>query len=216
MLALGSRSPNSLIQSLLQSGADPHLVDVAGRTVLHWAARERNVWAIKWLIAENVHLEAQTPSGIHSVPKAAFHSLFDDCHRAFTRDDVELSRCLEYLLALQTLALAGANISINLPNSQRTQGHLTENLNWFIPRAERLSNVPCNRTNQLKAILREICDIVHTLNDTLCNPLSLTHLCRIQIRRLLGKGFRRKLDNLHLPLTLQEYLMVYNESDLLL
>ena len=216
MRAIGSGSPNSLIQSLLQSGADPHLVDASGRTVLHWAAREQNVWAIKWLIAENVDLEAPAPVGVNSGAKSTFHFLFDDCNRAFKRNDSWLSLCLKHLQVIQALAIAGAHLVANSPNNKRAQAQLTEDLNWFIPRSEILSNFPRNRTDKLEAILREIREIVHILTDILGNPLPLKYICRIQIRRSLGRDFRKKLNHLHVPGALQEYLMVYKESDSLL
>ena len=216
MLTFGSKSPNSLIQLLLQSGADPHLVDATGRTVLHWAARERNVWAIKWLIAENVDLEAPTPVGVNTGRKSTFHFLLDHCDRVFKQNDAGLSRCLKYLRAMKVLAIAGANIVANSPSNKRTRAQLTEDLNWFIPRSQILSNIPHNRSDKLEANLREIHDIVHVLIDILCNPLPLIRICRTEIRRSLGRDFRRKLHHLHVPGALQAYLLVYKRSDILL
>ena len=216
MLALGSMSPNSLIQSLLQSGADPHLVDGSGRTVLHWAVRERNVWAIKWLIRENVDLEALAPVKVDSVPKTAFHFLLDGCGETFQWNDAGWSRCLEFLRPMQVLALAGAQLVPNSTNSRRTQKPIIGYLNWFASRSAGLSNAPCNGTDKLQTISREIRDIVHVLTDMLSHPLPLTHICRIQIRRLSGRDFRRKLHHLHIPTILQDYLMIYKESDILL
>ena len=216
MRAIDLGSPNSLIQSLLQSGADPHLSDAFGRTVLYRAAMERNVWAIKWLIAENVDLEAQMPVGVQSVPKTAFHFLFDNCYGTFTSIDAELSVCLEYLRALQALALAGANPVTNSHRNTMTQKQLNEYLNSFISRSEELTCAPCNWDDKSVSILREIRDIVHILTDILCDPLPLTHICRTHIRRSLGRDFRRKLHHLYVPGALQAYLMVYKESDILL
>ena len=216
MLALALRSPNSLIQSLLQSGADPHLVDAAGATVLHLAARERNAWAIKWLIAENVDLEAPTPVGVDSVPKTAFHYLLDNCGRTFKLNDAGWGRCLEFLRSMQILALAGAQLIANSTNNKMTQKELIGYLNWFVSRSKGLSNIPCNGSDELQTISREIRDIVHVLTDILRHPLPLTHICRNQIRRLLGRDFHRKLHHLHVPIRLQDYLMVYRESDILM
>ena len=64
--------------------------------------------------------------------------------------------------------------------------------------------------------LREIRNKVHVLTDLLSYPLSLKHLCRAQIRKSLGRDFRRKLRQLTLPLPLQEYLRVYKDSDIIL
>ena len=210
MLALGTRAPNSLIQLLLQSGADPHLSDGGGRTVLHWAVREWNVWAIKWLIAENV--DVFTPVGDPGDRKPVFQFLFDSCHSAMVWGHTDLTHCLEYLRGMQAVALAGAKLVANASFVKRTHAQLTEELHWFIPRSVELSNSPiCQRYELTGEDLREIRDIVHVLIDMLSNPSSLRHLCRVQIRRLLGRDFRRKLYQLDIPLTLQEYLMVYKE-----
>ena len=216
MLALGSMSPNSLIQSLLQSGADPHLADGSGRTVLHWAAKGRNVWATKWLIAENVDLEALMPVGVDRVPKTAFHFLLDGCGGTFIWNDAGWSRCLEFLRPMQVLALAGAQLVANSTNNRGAQQQLIGYLNWFASRSKGLSISPCYGTDKLKTMSREIRDIVYVLTDILSHPLPLTHICRIQIRRLLGRDFHRKLHHLHIPIILQEYLMVYKDSDILL
>ena len=104
MMAIYTKAPNSLIQSLLQSGADPHHIDSVGITVLHDAARERNIWAIKWLIAENVDLEAQTPVGPSYVPKAVFHHLLDNCYRNIKLRKMMLQDLVENLRVMQVLA----------------------------------------------------------------------------------------------------------------
>ena len=180
MLAIGSRSsPNSLIQSLRESGADPHLSDAIGRTVLHWAAIAQNVWAIKWLIAENVNLEAELQAGGPSVRKTAFHILFDACIAIFKKHDTGLS----HSRGMQALVLAGANVVTHSPNNERTLARLTEDLNWLILSSEKLSNASCKRSGErMEEVLLEIRNIVHVLTDTLSNPSPLIHLCRIQIR----------------------------------
>ena len=80
-----------------------------------------------------------------------------------------------------------------------------------MPGSEKISNVHGNPFSNMKEdeSLRESRDIVHVLTYMLSNPLSLKHLCRVQIRRSLGKDFHRKLHQLNVPLPLQEYLMIY-------
>ena len=215
MLALCRKAPNSLIQLLLQSGADPHLSDGGGRTVLYFAVRELNLWAIKWLVAENVDLEV--PVGGPGDSKPVFQHLFDYCDRELTSGSTNFNRVLNYLRAMQVLALAGTN---NVGNSfaiKQTKAQLFEGLSSFIPKSDELLNAHSSHTHEIAGKdLREIRDIVHALTGMMSNPLSLLHLCRVQIRRSLGRDFRRKLHQLNVPLPLQEYLVLYKESDILL
>ena len=212
MLAFVNKSPNSTIQLLLQSGANPHLSDVSGRTVLSWAVRNRNVWAIKCLIAENVDVEM--PVGGPDERKPAFQFLFDKCRTALQWGYADFDRCLEYLRAMQALALAGANIEANSQIASVTQAQLTEDLNSVVSRTIAISKAPSVETYETMADdLQEISDIVHVLTDMLSNPLSLKHLCRVQIRRSLGRDFRQKLQQLNIPLQIQEYLVIYKEND---
>ena len=216
MMAIYTKAPNSLIQSLLQSGADPHHIDSVGITVLHDAARERNIWAIKWLIAENVDLEAQTPVGPSYVPKAVFHHLLDNCYRNIKLRKMMLQDLVENLRVMQVLASAGAKISASSPGKERTQAQLIEDLCCFISEPKELANDPFNQSVTMEQTLQEIREIVNALIDMTCNPSPLSHICRVQIRKMLGRDLRRKLHQLNIPLSLRKYIMVYNDNDILL
>ena len=215
MVAFVKKSPNSLIQLLLQSGANPHLSDDVGRTALSWAVKERNVWAIKCLIAENVDLEISTVDPWER--KHVFQFVFEICHTTLKKGYSEvLSRCLDYLRIMKVVAKAGTNHEGNSSTMKLTQTQLVEDLNWFISKSVAITKSPFVQwTHEMGEDLQEIGAIVHVLTDMMSNPLSLKHLCRIQIRGpLVGRDFRKKLQQLNVPLQLQEYLRVYEESDL--
>ena len=150
------------------------------------------------------------------MPKSPFHFLFGNCFGSIGCCDgtvewlfTALSHCLEHLRAMQALAFAGANLA-SLPN-KKALTQLDEHLSGFIFRSEEFLNIALNETSK-----SEIRNIMHTLADILSNPSSLTHICRIQIRRSLGRNFRLKLPRLRVPLTLQDYLMIYKDTDTLL
>ena len=203
MVALDIDSPHSLVRSLLQSGADPHLIDEDGNTALHFAIKNQNVQAIEWLVAENVNPET---SSKNSMP--ALEYLLHDCNIALTATRTRgVTDILTSLWIIQMLAVTGTNHVGNSFVVKQTQAQLVVSLNSFLPESLNLSNDP----GSLKkgGYLREIHDIVHALVDMFSNPLSLKHLCRVQIRRSLGREFRRKLHQLNVPLPLQAYLMIY-------
>ena len=212
-VALNTRAPNSLIHLLLQSGADPHLSDRHGGTVLYFAVCVPNVWAIKWLVLNNVDLTM--PVGGPRQRRPVSQYLLDHCEISLSWGDKDLTRVLDYLRAMQVLAIAWTNQAENSFLIKPTQTQLIDRLHSIIPKSIELSEARCFRTYEMVGEdLREIRDIVHTLTDMLSNPLTLRHLCRIQVRRSLGREFRKKLDQLNVPLLLQEYLWVYKESDL--
>ena len=215
MLALCRRAPNRLIQLLLQSGADPHLSDGHDRTALYYAVREQNVWAIKWLVTGNVDID--TPVGGHGESRPVFRHLLNYCDVTFIWGSKDFSPVLNYLRAMQVLVLAGTNHLGNSFVNKWTQTQLMEWLSSIILRTVELSKAPCFRTYEMMVQdLQEIRDIVHALTDMLSNPLPLSHLCRVQIRRSLGRDFHEKLDQLNVPLPIQEYLKIYKESDIIL
>ena len=215
MVAFDRKAPNSLIQLLFQSGADPHHSDRCGQTVLHCAVIEQNIWAIKWLVAENVDLE--TPITNRWDPVPVVQCLLDDCDATLTWGDTDFTRVLYYLRALQVLAFVWTNHVGNSFFIKQTQTQLIGCLNSFIPKSIDISKAPCSRTYEMvEDDLREIREIVHILTDMLSNPLPLRHLCRVRIRRSLGRDIRKKLNQLNVPLPLQEYLRVYKESDIVL
>ena len=154
------------------------------------------------------------PVGGPDERKPAFQFLFDKCRTALQWGYADFDRCLEYLRAMQALALAGANIEANSQIASVTQAQLTEDLNSVVSRTIAISKAPSVETYETMADdLQEISDIVHVLTDMLSNPLSLKHLCRVQIRRSLGRDFRQKLQQLNIPLQIQEYLVIYKEND---
>ena len=214
MLALGRRAPNWLVQLLLQSGADPHLTDGRGRTILYFAVIEQNVWAIKWLIMENVAID--TPIGSPGQSKPVFQHLLDYCDVKFIWRDTDLTPVLNCLRGMQALASAGTNhVGGNTFVHKWTHTQFIKCLNSIIPRSVELSKAPRFRTYEMVGEdLREIRDIVRELTDMFSNPLSLGHLCRVHIRRSLGRDFHRKLHQLDIPMPFQEYLSLYKESDL--
>ena len=215
MLALGTKAPPSLVQLLLESRADPHLRDAYGRSALHWAAKELNVWAIKWLIGQNVDLETQMQ--LRGEPISAFHHLFEACYQTFKWRFVDYSRCVQRLRAMKVLALAGARLVTvtESPSDRLDRTRLLEKLNWFVSRSEGLLSTPENRTSGMTDdTVQEIRDIVHTLTHILSNPVSLSDACRLQIRRILGRDFRNKLQQLNLPVPLQDYLVMYKDWDI--
>ena len=215
MLALGSRAPNWLIQLLLQSGADPHLRDSLGRTVLYYAVNEQNVWAVKRLITENVDIEVPIESPGKSKP--VFRYLLDNCYRTSIWRSHEFTPVLNYLRAMQVLALVGKKHLGNSFTNKWTQTQLIDCLNSIMPRLVQLSKASVFRNSEMMGRdLQEIRDIVHDLTDMLSNPLSLSHLCRVEIRRSLGRDFHRGLGQLNIPLPLKEYLRVYKDSDIVL
>ena len=208
MMALARGAPNSVIQLLLQSGADPHVSDSGGLSVLYRAARVINVLAIKWFIAENVDLETAVGSPSDRTP--IFHFLLD---RGLKTMHTNYGHYLEYLRALQAVASAGAKLTCvsNSPFANRTETQIIKSLNLFMPSSEKLSNGRSHPAGNVEedGSLREICDIVHVLIDMLSAPLSLKHFCRLQIRRSLGRDLPRKLHQLNIPIPLQEYIMIY-------
>ena len=215
MLALDRRAPNSLIQLLLQSGADPHLSDGRGQSVLRFAIDGLNVWAIKWLVAENVDLEM--PVGDPGNSKHVSQYLLDWCEGIFLWGDTDLTHVLNYLRAMQVVAVSWTQHVGNTFSTKQTQAQLIECLSSFIPKSIKLSQARRFQTYAMVGEdLQEIREIVHILTDMLSNPLSLRHLCRVQIRRSLGRDFRRKLSQLNIPLPLQEYLRIYKQSGILL
>ena len=214
-MALARGTPNSLIQLLLQSGADPHVSDTGGITALHTAARVLNVSAIEWLIAENVNLG--TLGGKPKDQKSIFQFLLDQCHNTMGQGLIDFSHRLKYLRVMQTVVLAGAKLTCRanaLFFTDWTQEQLIRELNWFKPKRKKLSSFKDSPAGEMKGdeILQEICDIVQLFTDMLSNPLSLKHLCRVQVRRSLDRDFRRKLHQLNVPLPLQDYLMVYKPA----
>ena len=209
MMSLRSRAPSWLVQLLLRSGADPHRSDEFGRTILHYAARQSNICAIKWFIAENVDLDTLGQGPWKSEPVLQCHLDLCDKHLGSFGD---ITFVLDTLRALQVLA-AGTNHVVKSFFPRQTQTQLVELLGSFILKSTELTKSPGFPSNgPVGEDLQEICDIVHVLIDTLSNPLSLSHLCRVQIRRSLGDDFRRKLRQLNVPLLLQEYLMVYKPA----
>ena len=214
MMAFDRKAPNSLIQLLFQSGADPHLNDGRGKTVLHYAVSEQNIWAIKWLVAENVDFETPITNRWNSVPVLQY--LLDNCNATLTRGDTDFTRILYYLRAIQVLAFVWTNHVGKSFSIKQTQ-QLIGCLNLFIPKSIGISKAP--RVQFFRMVeddLREIREIVDILTDMLSHPFSLRHLCRVQIRRSLSRDFRKKLNQLNIPLPLQEYLKVYKESDIVL
>ena len=227
MVALEKGAPNSLIQLLLKWGADPHLVDYYGRTALDAAARAPNVWAIKRLIAENVDLNITDNDTEESTP--VLEDLLELCNMWIMilmtpRLDITIpgvyitqfnSSVLNSLRALKVLALAGTNHVGNSFHNKQTQAGIIVYLNSFIPQTVEISKLPVFQNYEaMEEDLQEIRDIVHALTHMLSNPLSLSHLCRVQIRRALGRELRRKVHQLDIPLFLQDYLMIYKESDI--
>ena len=215
MLAMEMGAPNSLIQLLFQSGADPHHSDRRGQTVLRFTLNNQNIWAMKWLVAENVELTA--PIGDLEDLRTASEHLLGCCEYILIHGDADFTRVLNYLRAMEVLAVAWTNNVGDSFSIKQTQAQLIERLNSFIPKSIEFSKARSSRTyNMVEEELHKFCDIVHMLTDMLSNPLSLRHLCRVQIRRLLGRDFRKKLNQLNVPLPLQLYLRVYKESDILL
>ena len=213
MLALDRKAPNWLIQLLLQSGADPHLNDGGGRTVLYYAVREPNMWAIKRLIAENV--DTDTPIRYVGQPRTVLGHLLNFSDLSFSWGSKDFTLVLNYLRAIQVLALSVTDNVVNSFGVKRTPKQLIKCLHSIIARSVELSRSPLFGTYEMMGKdLQEIRDIVQVLVDTLSNPLSLSRLCRNHIRRSLGRDFHRKLCQLNLPLPLQEYLEIYKESDL--
>ena len=215
MLAFDRRAPNSLIQLLLQSGADPHLSDGCGKTVLHFAIDGLNVWAIKWLVAENVDLE--TLVGYPGNLKPFSQYLLDCCEAIFLWGDTDFTYVLNSLRVIQLLAVSWTQHVGNTFSIKQTHAQLIEYLRSFIPKSVELSQARCFQTyTMVGEDLQEIRETVHILTDMLSNPLSLRHLCRAQIRRSLGRDFRKRLNQLNVPLPLQQYLRIYKQSDILL
>ena len=208
MLALYMGAPNSLIQLLLQSGADPHHSDGRGYTVAHFVVDEQNVWAMKWLVAENVDLETRDGDPVDSRPVSQF--LIDCCDTIMNYGDTDFLRVLDYLRVLQVLSVTWTNSVGDSFSVKHTQSRLIKRLNSF-------SKFRCPRSYYgVGDELQKIRDILRIFSDILSNPFSLRHLCRVQIRRSLGRDFSKKLNQLNVPLPLQEYLRVYKESDILL
>ena len=211
-------APNSLIQLLFQSGADPHHRDHHGQTVLRFTLINQNIWAMKWLVAENVELTA--PMGDFGNLRTASEDQLDCCEYILIHGDADFTRVLNYLRAMEVLAVAWTNNVGDSFSIKQTQAQLIERFNSFIPKSIEFSKARSSRTyhacNMVEEELHKFCDIMHMLTDMLSNPLSLRHLCRVQIRRLLGRDFRKKLNQLNVPLPLQLYLRVYKESDILL
>ena len=135
-----------------------------------------------------------------------------------TQSNADNSRCLEYLCAMQAVALAGAKLFANVSPSEQTQTKLIEMLNWFIHRSEQLSIVQGNLAGTMKdeESLQKICDILHELIDMMSYPLSFKHLCKVQIRRSLGRDFHRKLNQINMPLSLKLYLTIYDHDDIII
>ena len=217
MLAVRSNAPNSLIQLLLQSGADPNHRDDKGRTVFHWTAREMNVWAIKWLIAENVDLEA--PDGDPGKSQPVSQYLLDLCDKTLPREEgptEDIACVLNTLRVIQMLVFAWTNNVRNCSLEffiKQTRTLLIKRLDSFMSRLVEYANAPSFLTYAfVTKDLQEISDIVHILVDMLSKPFSLMHLCRIQIRRSVGRDFHRKLLQLNVPLPLQDYLIVYKQD----
>ena len=214
MVALDIRAPNSLVQLLLQSGADPHLSDAFGRTLLYRAAMERNVWAIKWLIAENVDLETSATNPDKSLP--VLECLLDLCDTILTMDYQSIEGILNCLRAVQVLALAGTNHVGKSFSMKQTQAQLIERFNLFVTKSVERSKAPRFRTYEMVGgHLKENLDVVQSLVDMFSNPLSLKQLCRFKIRKSLGREFHKKLHQLNMPLSLQEYLMIYKPVSML-
>ena len=200
---------------LLRAGADPHPSDNQGRTALSWAVAQLKIWAIKWLIAENVDVE--TLVGNVGAQKPAFQFLLDGCHETIEKGYRDASRwlgdILEYLRAMQALALAGAKLVPDASVLNRTLTHFL--LDWFLAKSEEVySNTNWDWHDQKKEDegLREIREIVQLLIDMLTKPLSLKHICKIQLRRSLGRHFHTILSQLHVPLPMYAYLMVYKSA----
>ena len=219
MLALNRKAPNWLIQLLLSSGADPHHGGDYGQTPFQRAVHERNIWAIKWLVRENVDIETLRPLGLeHGESKPALQYLLDLCDEMLAiqlGSKEHISAVSNLLHVMQVLTLAGANQVGNSPTTKQTRTQLIERLNSITLKSLDLSKDPNFLTyDMIGEDLREIRVIVHTLTDILSCPLSLKHLCRVQLRKSLGREFRRKLPKLNIPLPIQEYLRVYNESDI--
>ena len=57
ILAITCNSPQTVIELLLEKGADPHCKDRKGQNALYCAAKRYNVWALSRLLQENVNLE---------------------------------------------------------------------------------------------------------------------------------------------------------------
>ena len=205
-LALLDRAPNSLIQLLLQSGADPHLRDGWGHNALYWAGARQNLWAMKWFIAENVNMEPNPVS--RSVVRFVNGMFLSIRCREFTR-------VLKYLRAMQIMVLhahAGSSSITMLTGWQ----YYIKLIKGDIEASVKGLQAPSFRTYELVGEkLREICDMVNVLIDMSSNPFSLRHLCRVQIRSSLGRDLHRKVRQLDVPLSLQEYLKVYKECDII-
>ena len=128
-----------------------------------------------------------------------------------------LNSCFELLTCLQVVAVSWTQHVGNTFSTKQTQAQLIECLSSFILKSIKLSQARRFQTYAMVGEdLQEIREIVHILTDMLSNPLSLRHLCRVQIRRSLGRDFRRKLNQLNIPLPLQEYLRIYKQSGILL
>ena len=122
---------------------------------------------------------------------------------------------LNCLRIMQALAFVGLDHVRNPFRSKQTKAKLIEFIKSFISKSIEFSNARF-LTYMMKDDLRQIRDIVNALTDMLSNPLSLMHLCRVQVRKSLGRKFGRKLHQLNVPLPLQKYLRVYKKSDIVL
>ena len=216
MVALDKKAPNWLVQLLLKSGADPHLIRGDGRTVLHYAVMNQNVWATKWLIGENVDLEITDQDT--GVSRPVLQDLIDYCDLIVSVGHWDINvlnnTVLNSFRTMQVLALAGTNQVGNSFSIKQTQIQLIKRISSFLHKLDELLKDPSFwKYGFMGKAIREIHDTVPVLIDMLCSPMSLRHHCRLRIRKSLGRDVRRKLHQLNIPLSLQAYLRIYNESD---
>ena len=205
ILSIEMNSPQTVIELLLLKGANPHCRDRKGRNALHCSAKMANLWALSRLLQESIDLESKWDRYYREL--TAFEYLLETCRQCFALPFCRWKKPYSCLRAMNILMKAGAKLSSGGDTD------LVEVLQWFREQAEMIYQDP-NRTNISRPVemeekhIGEIRNIVMSLISRCSNGDTLRHLCRLKIRLILKSNFRERLQMLHLPGVLYDYILM--------
>ena len=204
ILAIKINCPKTVIELLLEKGANPHIIDRRTRTALNCAAKMSNVWALSRLIQENVNLEYRCFNCYKR--DTTFYYLFGKCRRCLRDTSCTWVKPYYCLCAMDILMKAGANLYCG------GYADPVEVIQGFGEQAELVYMDRYGGTSRGLGMeekhIEKIRNILETLIWKFSNVDSLRHLCRLKIRAILKSDFKERLQMLHIPRVLYDYILM--------
>ena len=204
ILAIKSNCPKTVIELLLEKGANPHIIDRRTRTALNCATKMSNVWAISRLIQENVNLEYKCFNCYKK--DTTFYYLFGKCRRCLRDTSCTWMKPYYCLCAMEILMKAGANLHCG------GYADPVEVIQGFGEQAELVYMDRYGGTSRGLGMeekhIEKIRNILEKLIWKFSNVDSLHLICRLKIRTILKSYFKERLQMLHIPGVLYDYILM--------